>query len=111
MHNVCTKVFAGSSGPPPDESFSKSEIPSSFVTVYQKECEAHDYDGYVPLSCSLFDSKTQGIQVTMTHIDLIRKAIGSARGLFQKHKRCVHRGELSYIGPRDPKTFLCHLLG
>ena len=105
--NVCTKVFAGRSGPQPDESFSKSEIPSSFVTVYQKECEAHDYDGYVPLSCSLFDSKTQGIQVTMTHINLIRKAIGSARGLFQKRKRCVHRGELSYIGPRDPKSFLC----
>ena len=105
--NVCTKVFAGESGPQPDETFTKSEIPSSFFTVYQKECQASDYDEYVPLSCSLFDSKTQGVQVTMTHINLIRKAIGSSRGLFQKRKRCIHGGELSYVGPRDPKSFLC----
>ena len=99
--NVCTKIFAGTSAPKPDHTFDVQHVPSSFIRVHRKDCMAHDFDGYVPLSCSLFDSKTQGIQVTMTHVRLIRKAIGSAGGLFQRRKRCIHGGELSYIGPRD----------
>lgn len=97
-HNGFVQIFAGEGSPDVDDTFNSVDVHGADIRVHYKIAKGVEFQDYVPLSISIFQSTFHGMKILPSFASRLLKAFGS-RGLFPS-RSFVNKGSQSYIGER-----------
>ncbi len=97
------QIFAGSGSPVTDESFLKFNIPNSDLSIKHKVASVEEFNTFIPLSTSCFDTQFHDIRVLPKFVDIVTKGLGK-KGIFPSRNCSCHFGHSSYLGKQSERS-------
>lgn len=97
--NGFVRIFAGGGSPPIDETFCHVDCADQDIRVHYKLGKGGEYNEYVPLSVSLFESTLHSMKVSWDTATRLLRCFGK-HGLYGSRTSMLTIGSQSYVGER-----------